>query len=61
MRRKVKEWAGVMTFQVNERLGFEWRCRAGSESLVMSSCSLMRSCRLREVSPTLAWQLHVRW
>ena len=50
MRLKVQEWAGVMTFQVNEWLGFERR--EGSERLVVSSCSLTRSCKLCEISPS---------
>ena len=32
-------------------LGFDERCRAGSESLLVSSSPLMCSCKLREVSP----------
>ena len=52
IRRIVQEKAGAIVFQEKKWLGFKARCRAGSDNLVVSSCSLMRSSRFLEVSPT---------
>ena len=51
-RRIVQEKAGATAFQEKKWLGFKARCRAGSDNLVVSSCSIMRSSRFLEVSPT---------
>ena len=52
IRRIVQEKAGAIAFQEKEWLKFKARCRVGSDNLVVSSCSLMRSSRFLEVSLT---------